>query len=439
MKSKKWGIGVLVFVFFLSVVALGGCGGSGDGTSRPDPGPNPKPSPQPGPNPQPNPNPQPDPKPDPQPQAGILDKWKGTWKSFSIFTDEDSMSPAWVEVAKYAPAYTAEGVKIFFKEVYGTRFAGLRVKDNAIDYLDDKRAVMGTVVYVPKGTRRRTIERAGRSVEVEWHLFEALAGGVTGDVMSTSLSRKDCRFLALTLMCKDGKEIGVPHWHIRYGGISLEGLIDDSKLLWLPTLCASDTSVADVAKGHLVKAQALAGMLPRPLVEWNGEWISAAMLHRTPPMLPAYEKIAEEAVKLGKNYTSDDVRAYYRARYDTPFRSVIVADGLTVKYRMQDGTFVSATYAHGGPASGDWLTWANLTRPDGVASGYRTVVATRPQGNGADKHWHMRYADDKTAEELMVLSDWIPAFYDPALTTPEGYAESYIDSAKNKAESLPAK
>ena len=167
MKSKKWGIGVLVFVFFLSVVALGGCGGSGDGTSRPDPGPNPKPSPQPGPNPQPNPNPQPDPKPDPQPQAGILDKWKGTWKSFSIFTDEDSMSPAWVEVAKYAPAYTAEGVKIFFKEVYGTRFAGLRVKDNAIDYLDDKRAVMGTVVYVPKGTRRRTIERAGRSVEVE--------------------------------------------------------------------------------------------------------------------------------------------------------------------------------------------------------------------------------------------------------------------------------
>ena len=52
-------------------------------------------------------------------------------------------------------------------------------------------------------------------------------------------------------------------------------------------------------------------------------------------MLPAYEKIAEEAVKLGKNYTSDDVRAYYRARYDTPFRSVIVADGLTVKYRMQ--------------------------------------------------------------------------------------------------------
>ena len=66
-------------------------------------------------------------------------------------------------------------------------------------------------------------------------------------------------------------------------------------------------------------------------------------------------------------------------------------------------------------------------------------MATRPQGNGADKHWHMRYADDKTAEELMVLSDWIPAFYDPALTTPEGYAESYIDSAKNKAESLPAK
>lgn len=285
------------------------------------------------------------------------------------------------------------------------------------------------------------IQREGRSVEVEWHLFEATAGnGTTGSIKSAFDPQKDCRFLALTAVPEVGSGDGFPYWHMRYGSAGLEALTAESSSLRLPTLCASDMSVADIVARQRARTQELAEMLPRPLTEWHGEWISEAMLCRTPPMVSACVKIAEEAVKLGKDYTTEKVQAYYQARCDTPFLSVVITDGLTVKFRKKDGTFVTAAYADGGAASGGWQTWLALRTDEGTP-GYRAVVTTPPvivQGKEKEgKRWKMRYSNDKTTRELTEISDWTPTFYDPARMTPEIYSDILVKDAVNKAKELP--
>ena len=286
------------------------------------------------------------------------------------------------------------------------------------------------------------IQREGRSVEVEWHLFEATAGnGTTGSIRSAFDPQTDCRFLALTAVPEVGSEDSFPYWHMRYGSTSLEALTADPAYSRLPTLCASDTSVADIAARQRAKTQELAEMLPRPLTEWQGEWISEAMLCRTPPMVSACVKIAEEAVKLGKPYTTEEVQAYYQTRCDTPFLSIIISDGLTVKFRKRDGTFVTAAYANGGAVSGNWQTWLAL-RTDEDTPGYRAVVATPPVRHGEEREgrrWQMRYSNDKTTRELTEIPDWTPTFYDPAKMTPEIYSDILVNNAEIKARELPDK
>lgn len=417
MQSKRWSLGVLL-AFLLAVLALGGCGGGSDNGPKPNPKPNPDPA--------------------PQPQVGVLEKWKGTWKSFDDFVDEDEMEPVYAEVTKHVNGYTAKGVEGFFEEMYHTGFDSLRVEGSTVTFLDSKGVSKGKLTYIFKGTAKRKIEIAGQSMEVEWHLFEAPAeSGATNTAMHEEDGfdpKKSCKYLALFPPHQD-KPDSMLHWHMRYGSVSLESLIDKSASLWWPTLCAPDTKVADVAKDQLDEAKMLAEMLPKPLAEWNGTWISAAELHRNPLMQPAYEKIAEEAKKLGKNYTADEVKAFYQKTYATPFDRVVVADGLTVQFKKADGTLVaSSTYTNDGFAKDGWLTWVK-----GTAAGYKLFVATHPHGEGASKHWHARYADDKTAEELTKLSGWTPTFYDPALTTPEAYAKGYIDGAAGRAGRLPEK
>ena len=73
MKGRKFRFGALLFAFLLALSALGGCGGSPHNT--PEPNPSPQPSPQ------------------PQPQVGVLDDWKGEWKSYSSFINAPEMKP----------------------------------------------------------------------------------------------------------------------------------------------------------------------------------------------------------------------------------------------------------------------------------------------------------------------------------------------------------
>lgn len=421
MKNRRWRIGTVLFALIFALMALGGCGGGSD-NKKPAPGPQ-----QPGPQ-----------QPGPQPQGKALEKWNGTWKSFDDFVDEDAMKPVYAEVAKHAPGYTAKGVEGFFEEMYHTDFDSLKVSGDTVTFMDSKGVAKGTLTYVSKGTQKRKFEMAGQTMEIEWHLFEApIVSGATNKAMHADGDfdpSKSCKYLALFPVHQDRPD-SFKHWHMRYGSKSLETLMDDPDLAgWWPTLCAPDTKVADIAKDQLGEAKLLATMLPMPMAPWKGEWISAYELHRSDKMLPAYEKIAQEAKKLGKNYTAEDVKNHYHKMFETPFDRVSVVDGLNVQFKKADGTVVATSpYRIDGLDDGWWI-WI-----EGTVAGYKTVVATHPHGQGTSRHWHMRYADDKTPDQLRGLKGWTPTFYDPKVTTLDLYVKGYVDTAERKAKGLPDK
>lgn len=422
MRSRKWSLGVCL-AFLLAVLALGGCGGGS------------------------NNGPKPNPNPAPQPQVGVLEKWKGTWKSFSAFMDDDAMKPVWSEVAKSAPGYTANGVKSFFEEMYGVGFDGLKVEGSTVTFLNSQDVSVGALVYASKGTAKRKIEMAGQTMEVEWHLFEApVESGATPQEGESFDPKKACKYMALFPPHRDS-EGSMLHWHMRYGSSSLEALIGDPKSLWWPTLCAPDTKVADVAKDQLGEAKMLAAMLPKPLKEWDGTWVSAYEFARDAKMTPAYEAIAAAAQKglddkKVRNYTSAEVRAFFEAFFKTDFDRLVVTDGTKVEYKKADGSVVAtvnAAYKNDGFVRSGWAVWI-----DGSEAGYKNVVGTHPHGEGAGKHWHMVYGDD-SPEALLAkkLKDganvWHPTFFDPKENTVDAFAASWLKNAERQAKRLPEK
>lgn len=345
------------------------------------------------------------------------------------------MDPVYAEIVKKTSGYTAKGVKGFFEEMYETEFASLKVEGSTVTFLDDKGASLGALTYESKGTRKRTVKMGGREFETTWHLFESPAvSGATPPQGSGFVPANKCRYLVLVPVHSDG-DGGIKHWHMRYGSKSFEALTDNPSDPWWPTFSSLDTKAADIAKDQQAEAGALAAMMPKAFDAWNGEWISAAELHRNPLMAEAYRKVAEEAKKLGKNYTAEELKDYYQKLFATPFDRVVVADGTAIQFKKADGTVLAApTYTNDGFAEDGWVAWIN-----GTVAGYGTVVATHPHGDGAAKHWHMLYGDGKTAEELTKLSGWKPTFYDPKLTTPEAYLKSYVDGAARQAARLPEK
>ena len=147
MKGRKFCLGALLFAFLLALLALGGCGGSSHNT--PDSNPNPSPN----------------------PQVGVLDDWKGTWKSFYGSVSDPSMTSVYTEVQKYyQDQYSVKGIGSLFGTMLRTDFDGLKVEGDTVTYLDDKGVAQGTVAYALKGTQPSGVKEDGK--DVLWYLFE---------------------------------------------------------------------------------------------------------------------------------------------------------------------------------------------------------------------------------------------------------------------------
>ena len=91
VKSRKFGFGALLFAFLLALLALGGCGGSSHNTPDPNPSPNPQP-------------------------AGVLEAWKGEWKSANSAMNSPEVDSLCENVAKKLSAYTKKGVKSLMRQ-----------------------------------------------------------------------------------------------------------------------------------------------------------------------------------------------------------------------------------------------------------------------------------------------------------------------------------
>ncbi len=132
MKGRVWCRRSSGCVLSLALLASGGCGGGGGHCGEESPAATST-------SPSHNPQPQPQPQPPSLPKTGGLTDWKGDWKSWSVFVDDDAMDPVYAEIVKKTSG-TAKGVKGFFEEMYER----MPLKGGQYGYLPDDKGLPGS-------------------------------------------------------------------------------------------------------------------------------------------------------------------------------------------------------------------------------------------------------------------------------------------------------
>lgn len=413
MKGRKFGVGALLFVFLLALLALGGCGGAPHNT----PGATPNPSPN------------------PQPQVGVLDGWKGTWKSFYGSMDAPEVDAICEKAAASLPAYTPKGVKGALGQSYRTDFDSLKVEGSGITFMDSKGTSLGTLTYASRGVEKRKFG----TFDIEWHQFEATSGA--------SDKVKMYKYLVMLAVHSDTPE-GVKHWHMRYGSESFKELIDEAaRAMWWPTLCApGDVArlLKDMSTPEAIKE--VVDMLKdaNPLEGWKGTWVNPISFLDDPAMKPVYEAVSKKAAAKGKTYTPEAVKGFFK---ETMLRSDF-AGGAKVEGNSftflddKGGVKATVSYVFDGievRKFGEYpIPWSVFKAE---AEGPYKVLTLLPAGKDTPDgftHFHMRYGD-KSAEALLddpALARWFPTLCEPT-TTAAKFAKDMLDGADEMVGMLP--
>ncbi len=377
---------VLVF----SALALSACGGGGSGS---------------------------------EPEVKALAGWEGEWTSYATFLPAPEMQTAYQAMQQHAPGFTLKGIQSGMDRMLQANYQAVKVEGSTIHFLDNQGKVLSTVVYEAKGKQPMGFGDA------QWALFEAKPDKSKPD---TDLVNT-CRYFIASAVGRDTPD-GIKHWHTRCGAESFDATIKNGTS-W-PTLVEKTTTAAMIAQDIKSEAKGMAAMLGAPLQGWYGKWISVAALLKDPVMQPSFEKIAQEALKLGKSYTAQSVKTYFQGRYQTNFDFIQVsANG--VSYEQADGTVTqSCQYLNDGLAETKrgWTGWIS----QGSCPGMSRVVAVDVDDDGEGNHWHFRFSDAPDAlETLPQRKDWIPTGFDPVRMTPAAYAKLYADNAQKYASRLP--
>ena len=413
MKGRKFGVGALLFVFLLALLALGGCGGAPHNT----PGATPNPSPN------------------PQPQVGVLDGWKGTWKSFYGSMDAPEVDAICEKAAASLPAYTPKGVKGALGQSYRTDFDSLKVEGSEIAFMDSKGTSLGTLTYASRGVEKRKFG----TFDVEWHQFEATSGAAD--------KTKEYKYLVMFAVHSDTPE-GVKHWHMRYGSESFKELIDEAaRAMWWPTLCApGDVArlLKDMSTPEAIKE--VVDMLKdaNPLEGWKGTWVNPISFLDDPAMKPVYEAVSKKAAEKGKTYTPEAVKGFFK---ETMLRSDF-AGGAKVEGNSftflddKGGVKATVSYVFDGievRKFGEYpIPWSVFKAEAEGPYKYLTLLPKGKDSADGFIHFHMRYGD-KSVEALLddpKLALWFPTLCEPT-TTAERFAKDMLEGADEMVGMLP--
>jgi len=395
MRKNTFILGILLLG--LSVFALGGCGGGGS-----DP--------------------------------GALAQWNGEWKGMQTFLDSPTMDSAYEAVASQVSGYTADGVKMFMKSMYNSDVASMKIQGNSILFTvedsnsteKERKTSTVTRTYASKGTVPMTGYEGSY-----WHQFEATNEGSGGYT-----------YVVTTTAHADSPD-SMKHWHFRCGNESFEALTDSSLAMWWPTMVAGETTTEAAAQDTMEAAEEYASFLSQlpPLSGWTGEWVSMAGYLDNELMTPAYEATVEEAAKLGKTYTVQQVKAFIQAMYATSCSGFTIT-GEAISFLDDQGNVIAKSdYACAGllPMTGYAGYYWNVFEATGTASGYSDVVATEVHGGheGGLTHWHIRYGD----RGAKALADYENPNWWPTLvrkgTSAEKVATDALEDAAAFAAMLP--
>ncbi len=429
MKGSKFRFSALLCVFLLALLALGGCGGSPHNT--PESNPSPQPSPQ--------------PQPQPQPQVGVLDDWKGEWKSYSSFINAPEMKPVYEAIyaamqKEGVAGYSLEGVKGFLHNMYYTAtVAGFKVEGDTIGLLDNNKKVLCKLKYASRGTQKQN----AMGETMEWHLFEAMSAEADNDAVREGYLGS-FKYLALGKPERHGD--GLEHWHMHFGPSRSDAIAEKLLTWWWPTFVKWDTTAEAAAENTKAGAAFFATLAKTtgPFEPWKDAWVNPISFLDDPLMNPVYEAVSKKAAAKGKTYTPEAVKSFFK---ETMLRSDF-AGGAKVEGNsftfLDDKGAVKATvsYVFDGIEVRNFmgfpLPWSVFKAE---AEGPYKVLALRPAGKDTPDgftHFHMRYGD-KSAEALLddpALALWWPTLCE-STTTAEKFAKDMLDGADEMVGMLP--
>ncbi|MDY0094023.1 MAG: ZinT/AdcA family metal-binding protein [Candidatus Vecturithrix sp.] len=185
-------------------------------------------------------------------ESPLFAGWEGKWVSSHALNSAPAMEPGFTAIAKAAQGKTVEDVKAFLASMYATDFGAMELAGNAITYYDlDGATVKATCEYSDAGKESTTFtNKDGSKHEFFWYMFALKSGDAA------------CKGYSNLIMTEvHGHEGGLEHWHMRYGEMELDKLMNHPNAMWWPTLLHGDTTVEQALDNTLKNAEEMASML----------------------------------------------------------------------------------------------------------------------------------------------------------------------------------
>jgi Zn/Cd-binding protein ZinT len=193
--------------------------------------------------------------------------------------------------------FTVDDAKNFLQTMMGSSFGDVEIAGDTVTYYNPDDTVRCQCEYEFAG--KESVTFGGE--EFDWYKFELKSGDE---------ACSEYKYLIATAVHSEGGD-GMVHWHMRYGNISFDDLINNPKfVMWYPTLAEKETGAETLAESYAEGAPMMGAMMKAAreslitLGAWNGTWANPGMMLDDPVMGPVYEAMtiaansAEEPEKI---------------------------------------------------------------------------------------------------------------------------------------------
>lgn len=185
--------------------------------------------------------------------------------------------------------FTIDDASSFFSAMQKTDFGDIEISGNNIIFYSPDGSVKCKGQYDYVGSK--TVDFQGH--QLEWHMFNLRS------------DKDGCSEYKHVIMTAVHDEAGLTHWHMRYGKLCFDILMDNPAYeMWYPTMAVEGTTVETIANaygdqvemiGAFVVASREAANKSITLADWNGRWVNTEGLLDDPLMNPIYEAASSAA------------------------------------------------------------------------------------------------------------------------------------------------
>lgn len=194
--------------------------------------------------------------------------------------------------------FTVDDAGSFFLSMQKTNFGDIEISGNNITFysLDGSVKCKGEYDYVGS----KTVDFQGH--QFEWHMFNLRS------------DKDGCSEYKHVIATAVHDEAGLTHWHMRYGKLCFDILMDNPAYeMWYPTMAAEGTTAETIANAYDAEAEMIGAFVVASreaanksisLAEWNGKWVNTERLLDDPLMDPVYEAASSAANALSAKNSS---------------------------------------------------------------------------------------------------------------------------------------